>query len=454
MPEEKIILNIGGIKYETFRSTLTSQPETLLGTIFQDQNECIKNSVNGNEYFFNRNGELFCYIMEFYRTGKLLFPTMYLWHEDQITYQHFEEELDYFQINKSKLFSSLASQIAKNSIDRYISSLEQSIISNYISFNNKISLSISDINRSGNSVCDYKAYDILTHMKEKIEKQLVETFFELNLKWECQQKYDNINHCSFFEVNISISSPIEKLLESGSVQSRITFIQDPINKSEEKIILNIGGKKYETFQSTLTAQPETLLGTMFQDRNKSMRHPINGNEYFFDRNSEAFYYIMEFYRTGNITFPYESRKVTYKQLEEEFNYFQIPFNKSTVICSSALETIRNNINTLILTFEKLIIYCCDNLRNNIRIEIGCNGEIRIVPSNNRWYDEENLRKYCLPKFKNRYMYHTLNNMQTHISDHLVKKFSDLEINWRFSLYNSQIHISISLSFGNIYKNFK
>ncbi|KAF0524914.1 BTB/POZ protein [Gigaspora margarita] len=425
--------------------------------MFQDQNECIKNSVNGNEYFFNRNGELFCYIMEFYRTGKLLFPTMFLWNEDQgsrITYQHFEEELDYFQINKSKLFSSLASQIAKNSIDRYISSLEQSIISNYISFNNKISLSISDRNRSGNSVCDYKAYDILTNMKEKIEKHLVETFSELKLKWECQQKYDNISHCSFFEINISISSPIEKLSESESVQSRITFIQDPINKSEEKIILNIGGKKYETFQSTLTAQPETLLGTMFQDRNKSMRHPINGNEYFFDRSSEAFYYIMEFYRTGKITFPYESGKVIYKQLEEEFNYFQIPFNKSAVICSSALETIRNNINTLILTFEKLIIYCCNNFRNNIRIEIGCNGENRIVPSNNRRYDEENLRKYCLPKFKNRYMYHTLNNMQTHIRDHLVKKFSDLEINWRFSLYNSQIHISISLSFGNIYKNFK
>ncbi|RIB23833.1 BTB/POZ protein [Gigaspora rosea] len=81
MPEEKIILNIGGIKYETFRSTLTSQPETLLGIMFQDQNECIKNSVNGNEYCFNRNGEVFHYIMEFYRTGKLLFPTMPIWDE-------------------------------------------------------------------------------------------------------------------------------------------------------------------------------------------------------------------------------------------------------------------------------------------------------------------------------------------------------------------------------------
>ncbi|CAG8787869.1 23713_t:CDS:2, partial [Dentiscutata erythropus] len=44
MSDEKIILNIGGIKYETLRSTLTAQPETLLGTMFRDQNEYIKNS--------------------------------------------------------------------------------------------------------------------------------------------------------------------------------------------------------------------------------------------------------------------------------------------------------------------------------------------------------------------------------------------------------------------------
>ncbi|RIB23837.1 BTB/POZ protein [Gigaspora rosea] len=451
MPEERIILNIGGIKYETFRSTLTSQPETLLGIMFRDQNECIKNSVNGNEYCFNRNGELFHYIMEFYRTGKLLFPTMPLWNEhlgSQITYRHLEEELDYFQINKSKLFSPLASQIAKNSIDQYISNLEQSIISNYISFNNKISLSISDKNGPD----DYKEYVILTNMKEQIEKHLVETFSELNLKWECQKKYDNNN--SWFKINISISSPVEKLLESGSVQSHNTFIQDPINISEEKIILNIGGKKYETFQSILTAQPETLLGTMFQDRNKNMRHPINGNEYFFDRNSEAFYYIMEFYRTGKITFPNESGKVTYKQLEEEFNYFHIPFNKSTVICSSALETIRNNFNTLILAFEELIIYCCNDLRNIITIEIRRSGATRIVETDNGCYHEKSLQKCCLPKFEGLYMFQTLNNMQTQIRNHLVKKFSDLELNWEFSSTYSQIYVSISLSFGNIYKNFK
>ncbi|RIB05215.1 hypothetical protein C2G38_617895 [Gigaspora rosea] len=68
----------------------------------------------------------------------------------------------------------------------------------------------------------------------------------------------------------------------------------------DKIILNVGGIKYETYRTTLTAYPDTLLGTMFHPRNKEMLHPTNGNEYFIDRNGYAFYYIMEYYRTGSI----------------------------------------------------------------------------------------------------------------------------------------------------------
>jgi hypothetical protein len=70
--------------------------------------------------------------------------------------------------------------------------------------------------------------------------------------------------------------------------------------SESRIIVNVGGVKYETFRSTLTAYPETFLGAMFHDRNSSMLLPTNGNEYFIDRNGEIFKYILEFYRNGEI----------------------------------------------------------------------------------------------------------------------------------------------------------
>ncbi|RIB06522.1 hypothetical protein C2G38_505279 [Gigaspora rosea] len=56
---------------------------------------------------------------------------------------------------------------------------------------------------------------------------------------------------------------------------------------EQKVILNVGGIKYETYRSMLTKYPETLLGTMFSSRNETLLHPTNGNEYFFDRNSDT-----------------------------------------------------------------------------------------------------------------------------------------------------------------------
>ncbi|CAG8547588.1 7444_t:CDS:2 [Dentiscutata heterogama] len=76
--------------------------------------------------------------------------------------------------------------------------------------------------------------------------------------------------------------------------------------SDPRIILNVGGIRYETYRSTLLVYPQTLLGTMFQPRNDSLLQPSNTglyNEYFFDRNGYAFRYILEFYRTGKILWP-------------------------------------------------------------------------------------------------------------------------------------------------------
>ncbi|CAG8613672.1 11375_t:CDS:2 [Acaulospora morrowiae] len=105
-------------------------------------------------------------------------------------------------------------------------------------------------------------------------------------------------------------------------------------QKEQRVILNVGGIKYETYRSTLTAYPDTMLGTMFQERNNSMLHPTDGaNEYFFDRNGYAFRFIIEFYRTGKILWEetYDTAvggpiNVSRNELHEEIEYFRIPYD--------------------------------------------------------------------------------------------------------------------------------
>jgi hypothetical protein len=93
--------------------------------------------------------------------------------------------------------------------------------------------------------------------------------------------------------------------------------------------------QYETYRSTLTAHPNTLLGTMFHPRNQAMLHPVNGNEYFIDRNGHAFHYILEYYRTGNI--------VWRPSLELPFE--NTSSNSSTTTVSSTNSASNNNTTT-------------------------------------------------------------------------------------------------------------
>ncbi|KAG9307088.1 hypothetical protein G9A89_016916 [Geosiphon pyriformis] len=95
---------------------------------------------------------------------------------------------------------------------------------------------------------------------------------------------------------------------------------------EERVVLNVGGVKYETYRATLTAYPHTRLGRLFKNKKKT---PSNRDEHFFDRNGHAFHYILEYYRTGRITFPRDDvnsggRGVALdREIFNELEYFEI-----------------------------------------------------------------------------------------------------------------------------------
>ena len=68
--DEIITINISGCKFQTWKYSLEKFPHTLLGS---EEKEFFFDEEKG-EYFFDRDPEIFRYILAFYRTGRMHFP--------------------------------------------------------------------------------------------------------------------------------------------------------------------------------------------------------------------------------------------------------------------------------------------------------------------------------------------------------------------------------------------
>jgi len=66
----KLRINVSGHVFETWRHTLEKYPDTLMGS---DEKEYFYDERT-DEYFFDRDPDLFRNILSYYRTGKLHYP--------------------------------------------------------------------------------------------------------------------------------------------------------------------------------------------------------------------------------------------------------------------------------------------------------------------------------------------------------------------------------------------
>jgi hypothetical protein len=67
------------------------------------------------------------------------------------------------------------------------------------------------------------------------------------------------------------TSPLVILSNFQRKQQKLFNFYNSMQKSvDERIILNVGGIRYETYKSTLLKYPNTLLSAMFSDRNKDL----------------------------------------------------------------------------------------------------------------------------------------------------------------------------------------
>ncbi len=92
LPSTKLIVNISGVRYELQKSVVDKYPNTLLGS---NEKEFFYDPEN-NEYYLERDPEIFRSILTFYRSGKLHFPK-----NECIT--NFLNELDFFGISPDEM---------------------------------------------------------------------------------------------------------------------------------------------------------------------------------------------------------------------------------------------------------------------------------------------------------------------------------------------------------------
>jgi hypothetical protein len=121
-------------------------PESFLGTMLKDENLPMVNFENENEIFLDRNGRAFHYILEYYRTGKLL------WNEhvqsgcaNVITKEEIEAEIDYFLLPIKLPIQSPSPQIEM--LNKFIKMLESLISAAKGIYIEKVNITFPKYNR-------------------------------------------------------------------------------------------------------------------------------------------------------------------------------------------------------------------------------------------------------------------------------------------------------------------
>ncbi|XP_077458539.1 A-type voltage-gated potassium channel KCND3-like isoform X1 [Stigmatopora argus] len=92
--------------------------------------------------------------------------------------------------------------------------------------------------------------------------------------------------------------------------------RDHRRRQDELIVLNVSGRRFQTWRTTLDRYPDTLLGSSEKD----FFYNEESKEYFFDRDPDAFRSILNFYRTGKLHYP---RHECISAYDEELTFFGI-----------------------------------------------------------------------------------------------------------------------------------
>ncbi|XP_037639546.1 potassium voltage-gated channel subfamily V member 1 [Sebastes umbrosus] len=123
------------------------------------------------------------------------------------------------------------------------------------------------------------------------------------------------------------TSPVS--LDSSVFFSETTAsgVRDPL----DFFVINVGGSRYVLSQELLTSYPETRLGKLARcGRDLALElcddADLLENEFFFDRNSQTFQYVMNYYRTGHLHVSEELCEISFLQEIEYWGIDELRIN--------------------------------------------------------------------------------------------------------------------------------
>ena len=128
---------------------------------------------------------------------------------------------------------------------------------------------------------------------------------------------------SSYEKIVQAVQRIEKKLrtETEALEaSKATFaetkvaVEGALDKCKGRVKLNVGGVKYETTLTTLTADgDESMLGSMFSGRHEL--HPNEDGEVFIDRDGKHFGHILNVLRDSSVAVNVNDRAALHAELK-------------------------------------------------------------------------------------------------------------------------------------------
>lgn len=72
---------------------------------------------------------------------------------------------------------------------------------------------------------------------------------------------------------------------------------------KDRVIINVGGNRHETYLSTLRVVPDSRLAWIGENASKQAEYDPETNELFFDRHPGVFANVLNYYRTGKLHCP-------------------------------------------------------------------------------------------------------------------------------------------------------